>query len=233
MPHEFARPWHLLRVHCESLYRSGLPYRVYFDLPTGKVVIFAKGAPDPIPPPRPPRYALPPKITLAQAQRGLADQLQLVNRLRDQVADQWRSWRGPDYSPPYNPTQRTKRARFGRWLASTCARQQNRLRMGWELHIGKGEYASCDAALGWRCPRQSQLTTGECSRGWLWAVAYRYLGQRIQIKPFRKRPANPSPASSPTTTTTTQLDRIRTYRAAKIDLEYWHEMIRLTNGGQA
>jgi hypothetical protein len=234
-PEELARPWHLLRVHCESLHRSGLPYQVQFDLPGERIVVLAEGTPQPIPPRRPPRYAiLPPRMTLAQARQGLAEQLQLVSRLRCNVTLQWRRWRYTTQPEYKNRTQQFKdrRRAFGWWLASVCARHRNRLRMGWELRPDKVDYASCDAALGWRCPRKSQLTKHERNRGWLWALAYRYLGLPIVIEPFFRRTmappqANPAQAGQPAT----QLDRITAYRDAKVDLEYWQEMICLTGGG--
>ena len=229
-----ARPWHLLRVHCESLHRSGLDYHVRFDLPGNTITVTAEG--QPIPRRRAPpahRTLLPDPMTPAHAQRGLACQRELERTTLDRIWDRWRWWRAHGsgyYRVDYSPERERKQARFGAWLASRIARQARRLRVGWEFKPDQDDYRSCDEALGWKCPRLSKLNKRERDKGWIKAVARCYLGRDIELVGDRKARAwGRARAEYPSTLT--MPDLIREYRRAKIDLEYWGEMVRLTNGG--
>jgi len=246
--------WHAFAAHCRSLARDGLQYRITLQPFAARphILIEASGI---IGRRKPPARSngLPALVTEQQATKRLADAEALLKERRWDLARKWGWWRQETYQREYDPAAVKMRRTFGRWLAGRLARRCGcrGTRRDYEqtmdgLVPNLSDYKSADETFGRRIPRLSELPLHDRERrGWVRSIAQGlgvYWGWRTPKTepdpgvPYALDSDDETPRLAPAAWVERflarpgiqiELSELAAYRRAKVDVEYWREMLRL------
>ena len=130
----------------------------------------------------------------------------LYSRIRQQLHEQWKPYKY-EFANIYRPAKRQKA--IGHALAKIIARHRDRTPFRYSIT----DYKELDAACGHRVKRESQLPDRYCLT--------EYICKNEAFGRWDK-PKKHAPSTTP------EYSAVKEYGLAKLDLEYWQEMVRLS-----
>lgn len=221
---EEERKWHSFLFICRSLVADGLQYRVVLERIGERVALTVRAWGRPLLRPLQKRKApasLPSPLSKVQCQARLEEARKDLAFCYLHV----RTWMQENVSPSscfprgsVTTSESRERYRIGRAIAKIIARYGT----AEPLRFAAEDYAELDLAAGRRALRASELSAQQKEVGYLPTIARVYAGCWAP-----KRVGARSPRSTPAVSSASTRNLIHDCLAARIDREYWEEMVRL------